>query len=246
MMTLITRTALQTKYVLETPPSIQEIHDDFETATQKAVDQTKALLEKEDLDKMSLRVMRLEAAGFTNMPEVKEFSSKIIKYNKAKEFLTIAEGYAQKYPNYKFVSINTVINICKKYSLMCAPVGKYKGGVPDKNLSEIADFKVAIEDIYYEKYSNHDRNDVNILEPNKFVNSIEARGYTTMGPVPKFICAPNDHFEFDRDDKVFGEVFMTRFIKDPIVLHFVRNGFLVVSKWGTEVSEPELVNEKMN
>ena len=39
---------------------------------------------------------------------------------------------------------------------------------------------------------------------------------------------------------------MIKDVPDPIVLHFMTDGYLIVSKWGIEGEDPSLVNEIMN
>jgi hypothetical protein len=62
--------------------------------------------------------------------------------------------------------------------------------------------------------------------------------------VPFFICAPKKDMSAE-GMKLTGS-FLTKDLPDPIVLHFVKDGFLVVSKWGLEGEDASLTNENMN
>jgi hypothetical protein len=51
-----------------------------------------------------------------------------------------------KYPNNKFITEESVKKICEKYNLVYSTIDRYIGTVPDKNLTEIANFKINDED----------------------------------------------------------------------------------------------------
>jgi hypothetical protein len=57
-----------------------------------------------------------------------------------------------------------------------------------------------------------------------------------------FICAPA--YEFEGEDKTIMRV--KAIPKDPIVYRYVRGGIQVLSKWGLEASDSDIVNHKMN
>jgi len=64
-----------------------------------------------------------------------------------------------------------------------------------------------------------------------------------------FICAPMSHFNLHGLSKKgkYGYLnITTKEIKDPIVFRYVRGGVQVLSKWGLEGEDKDLVNEKMN
>lgn len=64
-----------------------------------------------------------------------------------------------------------------------------------------------------------------------------------------FIAAPSSHFDLNGLDKQtqhgFLNVFKTE-IKDPIVFRYVRGGIQVLTKWGLEANDPDLVVPKLN
>lgn len=262
---------------LVTPaPTVQEIHDSFDTATQKAVEQAKNIIAKANYANLEKRVSILRSLGFNNMPEVLEHDEGKSERAKAAATITTSEKWSQAYPQYKFITLENVVALCKKYGLFCAPVGRYKGSIPEKNLQEIASFKVKDEDIYYEEKGWVDRFEFDFNNSYRFRSQafvaeamalyekemfrvrapmdahdrymFDQRNPTrpTFTPVPKFICAPKGDFVIKDNEKVHGEVFITQEIKDPIVLHYVKDGFLIVSKWGPEAEDPAVINEKMN
>lgn len=63
-----------------------------------------------------------------------------------------------------------------------------------------------------------------------------------------FIAAPQSHFNTEGLKKKglgFFQVFETE-IKDPIVFRYVRGGIQVLTKWGLEANDPDLVVPKLN
>ncbi len=62
--------------------------------------------------------------------------------------------------------------------------------------------------------------------------------------VPLYICAPKA--DMNIEGKIMKGVFATNPVPDPIVLHYVDDGFLILSKWGLEGQDPMLVNEAHN
>lgn len=63
-----------------------------------------------------------------------------------------------------------------------------------------------------------------------------------------FIAAPETHFNTEGLKKKglgFFQIFETE-IKDPIVFRYVRGGIQVLTKWGLEANDPDLVVPKLN
>lgn len=260
--------------------TVEQIHDDFDTASQKAVDDAKKIITDLSGKGTKEQVDALIKAGFKNVPAVVNWQEQSKILTEAEKRLTVVEKYQAKYPNYKFIFMDQVKDICKKYGLLCAPVGKYKGSVPQKNLQEIASFSVKDEDKYLEEGSRwggrvefdftrtsnfrtkeqykrlveeYERHNDTIRRQSfslgEMPRPIYGQGYLTAplhNEVPLFICAPKSDLIIDKDDKEHDEVFISKEIKDPIVLHYVGDGFLIVTKWGLEGDDPSLVNEKMN
>lgn len=265
-------------------PTVEEIHQAFDTAGENAFLEAKSILAKITSNAKQENVELLKKLGFSNAAMVTEQASvnKTIAENQFK--VKIVERYTQAYPQYKFIFIDQVVELCKKYGLLCAPVGMYKGNVPTKNLKEIEAFKVKDDDTYRTDSNGirdrlqFDLRGGNFLSQNEFKARSDAekaqqfreRGTRTQDEyeiylmkmshhysfsahytearfqkVPLFICAPKDEINIGKYDRV-EDVFVGHEIKDPIVLHFVKDGFLVVSKWGPEANDPILLNEKMN
>lgn len=262
-------------------PTVEEIHQAFDTAGEKALKEAKGILDKMSNNAQTEKIELLRSLGFVNSSLVTEYHSKASERSAARSKIEIVERYQQAYPQYKFIFMDQVVELCKKYNLLCAPISMYKGDVPMKNLKEIEAFSVKDEDSYATDsrgsvdrlqfdFSRHSFTKISYIKQEKqklntrMVESKMRESRTPMGidehrylqenynylknaytDVPKFICAPKSDLVITAKDKVEG-VFAGVEIKDPIVLHFVNDGFLVVSKWGVEGDDPILTNEKMN
>lgn len=149
---------------------IEEIHESFYTEVDRLLASAK-IANSLDTDKQDLldKCVRLKSLGFNNTKEVKEAETEIARLdalkaeNEAKKTITEAINYFSfKYPNYKFITEESVKKICAKYGLVYGEISKYIGTVPDKNLKHIEDFKVAEEDeccverlTYFSPWWNH-------------------------------------------------------------------------------------------
>lgn len=256
------------------PPTVEEIHEAFDTAGEKALKEAKSLLEKLGNQQESERLELLRKIGFVSAAPLAMYENNKVIKAATESRAAILEKYMLKYPQYKFIFIEQVEELCKKYGLLCAPIRMYKGDVPLKNLKEMEAFKVKDEDIYLTNSRGYvDRLEFDFkrgdfisrqyfegrkqqekLQQGEYVNRMNAMyGYGTSMPytngnyleVPKFICAPKDDILIPEGYKVEG-VFAGRELKDPIVLHYVKDGFLIETKWGVEGDDPMLTNEKMN
>lgn len=63
-----------------------------------------------------------------------------------------------------------------------------------------------------------------------------------------FIAAPNSHFDLTglQKEGLLNSTFTIVETKDPIVFRFVKGGVQIISKWGLEAEDADLINEKMN
>ncbi len=279
----------QAKKHAETQRIIAEIHNSFETASDRALEEARRILgiDIPRLD-MSDEVSMLKRAGFSNTTLVKNYKAQesanyeaVNKCSAAKKRADIVQAWAVKYPQYKFIFMDQVTDICKKYGLVCGSVERYKGDVPKKNILEISKFKVKGEDIYFrrsynDRYRGWSEKEMNLFDKSEFVSTDEkmrqeqpykpepidySQFHTDMGyrsfmrhsakenphsyiEVPFYICAPLSDMDVSPNTKQKG-VFLQD-VPDPIVLHYVKDGFLIVSKWGLEGDDPSLVNENMN
>lgn len=217
--------------------TVQKIHNDFFTAGDKIINAAKAIIEKGLLEKGN--AIKLMELGFTQCAEVK-------KHQILKGLVDSgdkASYYAQKYPTAKFITRKQVDKICKKYKLLFGDVGIYTGSIPQKNINEILAFKVNDEDLD-EAYN------LNFFSPlllPRYFGMPEEPKKETPVEEKKYvrslkICAPKTMMNM-QGQKIFGNEIVP---EDPIVLHPVKDGFLIVTAWGNEASDELVVNEQMN
>jgi hypothetical protein len=131
---------------------IDEIHNEFDTAPARILEQAMEILNNERGAKVELestivdKAKRLREQGFiknglvANLHKTESLiveKDRIIGMNHQ-----MAEGvkyYSSKYPFLKFLPVSELDRICDKYGLVYAPVKHYKMPVPDKNLKDIED-----------------------------------------------------------------------------------------------------------
>ena len=133
---------------------IEEIHETFYTEVDRLLADAK-ISKSLDTDKQDVidKSARLKDLGFNSTKEVEESDKETGRLrslemdNIRKEHLVKAINYFSfKYPNYKFITEESVKKICEKYNLVYGEVNRYEGEVPDENLKHIEDFKVKEED----------------------------------------------------------------------------------------------------
>ena len=129
---------------------IEEIHNEFDTAPERILQQALSIISEQEGLKVSLeseiedKAIRLKNLGFVKNGLVHKLDE-IETRNKEKDLIIdmemkMAQGiryYAQTYPFLKFLPVSELDRICDKYGLVYAPVKHYKMPVPDKNLKEI-------------------------------------------------------------------------------------------------------------
>lgn len=139
---------------------IAEIHDSFYTEVEKLLNlaNTPNLLDTKKQELID-KTKRLKALGFTNTKEAIEGNLEIKRLgilqneNEQKKELKRAILYfSQKYPNYKFITEESIHTICGKYGLIMGDSNQYIGTIPDVNLKHMEDFSISDEDqVYYIK-----------------------------------------------------------------------------------------------
>lgn len=256
---------------------IEEIHESFYTEVDRLLASAK-IANSLDTDKQDLldKCVRLKSLGFNNTKEVKEAEAEIARLdalkaeNEAKKTITEAINYFSfKYPNYKFITEESVKKICAKYGLVYGEISKYIGTVPDKNLKHIEDFKVAEEDeccfermerfsawgdsIIRMEYKNRIQLNAKMkhsgaqYEDFRFAASLGARLSEDVCPLE--IAAPLKDFNMT-DSEVKDFKISKIQVPDPVVLKPVvynkRKYYLIVTAWGLEASDELVVNQKMN
>jgi len=249
---------------------IKEIHEDFFTEVDKLLAEAKISrsLEttKQDLINKSERLKKL---GFVSTKEVSEAQQEMTRIRKLEEenklkidLICAIDYFSMKYPQYKFITEESVKTICQKYGLIYGGVDKYKGVVPEKNLKQMEDFKIDQNDqCCLETRTNYHyggSSEKTVLNYHNYkIKSRDGAGepYSTYhrydyticpleiaGPVGDFNTQNMNITDYKLEQKIQ--------IPDPVVLQpvFYRNKkyYLIVTAWGLEASDEIVVNQKMN
>src|SRR5574343_1279822 len=256
---------------------IEEIHETFYTEVDKLLFRSK-IINSLNTDKQYLvdKCERLQALGFTNTKEVKEAKMEIERLNKLKQeneskknLVDAINYFSFKYPNYKFITEDSVKQICKKYNLVYGTIDKYIGSVPDINLKHIENFKIQKDDECYlheleyvdwtdrpkvKTYKNFENfkksnNDFN-GQPNFFTRRFKEHGVLeTNRKCSLEIVAPLNDFNMV-GMKVEDYNILTIQIPDPIVLQPVifnnQKHYLIVTAWGIEARDEIVINPNNN
>jgi hypothetical protein len=238
----------------------KQIHAEFDSASdlilEKAV-QNRKVIDLQTVAKAKI-ANRIKALGFSNSKDV--LSYREIKQKQFEADLPIY--YREKYPFLKFITEEQLNRICYKYNLVYSPVSNYTGDVPLKNLNEIEQAKISKDDfvecpikpaivdemenkIEIEKRTtnNIDRL-IPLLEKLKIVNDTHYKELIEydIRRSSLFIAAPEYLF---KESKRKGNELISE-NPDPIVFKFVKGGVLIISKWGDEANDPELVIPELN
>lgn len=234
---------------------IEEIHESFFTEVDRLLAEAK-ISKSLETDKQGLidKCKRLETLGFNQTKEIIEARKELARLKALEEenrikshVIKAIEYFSVKYPNYKFITEDSVKKICSKYNLIYGSISRYIGTVPDKNLKHMEDFNVNEEDVACIKTTSYgfghaDTKIVSYLEKTQFDNmySYEQRegesneNYRNrisnlymrqnltrsefINKCPLEIAAPSKDFNMDKSELVDFKLSDKIEIPDPVVL----------------------------
>lgn len=246
---------------------IEEIHESFYTEVDRLLASAK-IANSLDTDKEELiqKCKRLKVLGFTNTKEVKEAEVELKRLsilqaeNEAKKTLIEAINYFSfKYPNYKFITEESVKKICRKYNLIYGAIDRYTGTVPDKNLKQMEDFKVleddecfvhkisyiGMRDYVHIEHITHSQYKAKQERQLLDTHRIALRYHDINMKSPLEIAAPLKDFNMDGMEIKDFKISKIE-IPDPVVLKPVifagQKHYLIVTAWGIEAGDELVVN----
>jgi hypothetical protein len=193
---------------------------------------------------------KLDSLGFSNTKEVTEFRELEKERRQSERLKGLIQKYQSKYPNNKFINQDAVQAICQKYNLFLCGASDYISDIPEKNQKEIVNFKFnevdyrtpdemysfgsLMRDYYIDLSGNLRFGREEVPEKNPHREWMPATNCLIMAPENKInMKGKEKHGHFVR-------------LKDPIVLQPVIGGYLIISSWGLEASDPEVINPKHN
>ena len=253
------------------PQIVHEIHNEFLTASDKGLQEANEIL-KNAGQKAIEKGSRLSALGFKNCPEVASSTALVQTEQVAK----LIEQYRVYYPNNKFILESQVKQICEKYGLIFGDISMYKGFVPELKLAQIEKFKIRQSDIVVALLTDGRGNilkqlGVDAFDKNKigdwsfrrmmnkndfYYDSDKAfQSHNILFNLPQFskiqfseiglrICAPLKDMEIPSGMEVKG--YKVQNIPDPVVLHPIVGGYLILAAWGDEASDELVINQTQN
>lgn len=244
---------------IPTTAIVEQIHNEFFSASELIIKEANQIINS--ISKASNeKGIRLEKLGFTAAPETIEVQKKIRAEAIAQKARENAVYFSQTYPHYKYIDEAAIERVCEKYNLVFGEVSMYKGFVPEKNLQEIENFKIKEEDEfngifvrssfssapYWVEYTKIRDENIDSDGHVSFNRSIGTRTIKDSQKIKTnktlYICAPIKDME-THGSRVVGH----KIYPDPIVLRMVRGGgYLIMTAWGDEASDPEVSNPKMN
>ena len=238
--------------------TIEKIHSSIDSAVDRLKEISINYLKQseEPTEKVySDTIDKLKYLGFNNVREVREYDSKKRIYskeihkksflkNKANAINDDVSYYSEIYPFHKFIYYSQLIPICEKYGLVLGSVEFYNADIPKKNSEEIINFD-------YDKCNKK-------LSLNKEIPLFNQSNYIDNRNKKLYICAPKQDFvkgltqigiEVYKGSytKISLKSYLEPKPKDPIVLLPVKTsldkqiGFIVVSKWGSEADDVDLM-----
>jgi len=247
--------------------SVEEIHETFYTEVDRLLADAQNQIPMET-DKQTIldKGKILQSLGFEKSIETKKAIEEkqkidhIIRENDEKDRLARTISYFSfHYPNYKFITEESVKKICRKYGLVYGPVGEYLGTVPDRNLKHIKDFTLRGTDACYMSYSTFSGGTI-VPSSVKYVPLSGAQmlisgaqmsmGFTSSHHVDLCsleIVAPVSDFDMSESKiKNFKLLKVPVPIPDPVVLqpvHFEgQKHYLIITAWGPESKDDLVVN----
>ena len=191
------------------PKEVLEIHHEFETAAEKLLEQANEIINSQPIVNES-KISKLKAFGFTQVKEVVETTKMLIKTEMSKEQINLIKYYQQNYPFNKFIIENQVETICHKYNLVCGPVNRFKGFVPEKNLKDIENFKLKEK----ENFDNiviwkNDTGQIENLDWNKVHDVSKVQWLMSVYLIDRPTCYIDDHASYPKYSKLINRKLIT-------------------------------------
>lgn len=230
---------------------IKQIHAEFKQALDSS---SLKVNEVGDLTDVQTAYQRLSDIGLDNSETFKKFQKELNEKNviSAANIMTKQiKDIETLFPEYRLIGLKKLLEICKKYNLVVSEIKNFTGIVPNKNLSEIEEHCVKINNSSDISISSRYRN-----------TDIDDLIFSNFSPTNKpvyFIAAPQKDFKSGMtniegvlyDVKKPGFKFNTELrltTPDPIVLSPVNvKGaviFQIVTAWGIEADD-DYVNNKV-
>lgn len=235
--TMLSHPEVAGKILLQDVPKIniiEQIHNEFETASTSLLKEAREILAKEITANLS-KAERLAKIGFHSTTDVKESNKVIKERTNAEKNADLVLYYAETYPDYKFITWNNVKSIAKKYDLILGDAKDFIGFMPERNLTDIENFNkeyVLDKDREYISFGMYiDRRKATYEE---FLQHTDHVGHYMQLSQDFRIVAPEKDFD-TRGKRIVDRELVA--IPDPVVLFPIRDGALIITAWGDEAND---------
>ena len=119
---------------------VKEIHSSFDVAEEELLNEANRILENARDEDNKMRAEHLSRMGFGNAKPVRMLSKE--EQNRAKDLLFLKKRYTRIAPQYKFITGQKLMSICKKYGLVLGSSERYVEDIPEQNQEDIRNFKI--------------------------------------------------------------------------------------------------------
>lgn len=228
--------------------TVEEVHHDFETASEVLLESAQEQLAAINLS--NGKASRLQQLGFDKVEEVFLYNNELMRKTALESQISTLTFYAIKYPQFKFITEAKALEISRKYNLVLGAVKDFKGFVPEVKLVEIENFMnhipIAQTDMRPKQWDG--RMSTAMLWDSRSGRVTDVDPFKNNDPYDKSlsIIAPIKDFDMTGKEVRGYKVVDRPTPPDPIVLFPVREGYLIISKWGEEASDPDVMNENHN
>lgn len=232
--------------ITKTIPSktFREVHDELEN-------ESLFLHKNHNIEDFKAKADFLSSIGFTN-----SIATKI--YSAIAENSKVIQDYKTKYFGiYKFILKPQLERVCEKYNLYVRDTKFFLGDIPEKNIKDIMNFKICIDDLPIgDEYKNMMLGEIQLNPHNIMFN----RPMITIQEFAKFkltglieIASIKSLFSekaFEKsNDRIIGALEIepkNQVDLDPIVLCRTKHGYLIITAWGDEANDELILNETLN
>lgn len=170
------------------------------------------------------QVQTLLAMGFSNQEAVLAYRRQEATHLEAVSTHTRQQAlwqqqrhYALRYPNYKFIPHEALQHVATKYGLLVRGTSHFTGPIPPANIREMQRFLATV-----------------VVQPDDYNESLYFERFLIAAPRDQFVAEPQRSWPSEW------------LLDDPLVLQPVQGGYLVITAWGDEAADPDVLNERNN
>ena len=250
----------QIKQAVKGPPTVTEIQEHITLLVNNLLEEVGITVSK-DMNTTD-RARRIEALGFRSHQSVVELRTLTKDKAEANKIKEVVQYYSTTYPMYKYITKALLQRVCQKYDLVVGQASLFLADIPESNLINIENFKIRMcdttlrnSDDYFTGH-NHmvNYNDTKLVSYTEASEAIEQQSshisssYSRYQQADLYVAATENMFNL-KDSRVVNRE-IVRNPTDPIVLYPVQrnsvDGYLIITAWGPEASDPEVINETQN